>query len=109
MKMLTSGIKTLDTRIAKPPPKTANAFYQTKEWIEARDEAKLRALYRCSECGRYGCRLFVDHIVELQDGGAPYAQSNLQALCGSCHTLKTAQARAQRHRAAPLQTPGDGA
>ena len=47
-------------------------------------------------CDEAGVRLFVDHIVELSDGGAPLEQSNLEPLCGSCHTAKTAKARAKR-------------
>jgi 5-methylcytosine-specific restriction enzyme A len=40
--------------------------------------------------------MFVDHIVELKDGGAPLDRSNLWLLCGSCHSLKTAGERARR-------------
>ena len=31
----------------------------------------------------------IDHIVELNDGGAPLSFSNLQALCIPCHNTKT--------------------
>jgi len=32
------------------------------------------------------------------DGGDPYDQSNLQPLCGSCHTKKTHRHRVARHQ-----------
>ncbi len=47
-------------------------------------------------CGRTNTRLFGDHVVELQDGGAELDPSNVQLMCGSCHTRKTAAARAAR-------------
>jgi nitrite reductase/ring-hydroxylating ferredoxin subunit len=40
--------------------------------------------------------MFADHIVEVKDGGAKFDLANGQCLCGSCHTRKTAAARAQR-------------
>ena len=43
-----------------------------------------------------GTRLFADHIVELRDGGNPFELANGQALCGSCHTIKTMQAKFSR-------------
>lgn len=45
--------------------------------------------YRCAKCGCRPRILFVDHKVELRDGGAPLDQANLEPLCGSCHTTKT--------------------
>jgi len=44
---------------------------------------------RCSECGRPAA--MVDHIVKVRD--APHLRlvwSNLQAMCWSCHNLKSA-------------------
>ena len=59
-----------------------------------------RAGWRCEDCGkqggRGGVRLFADHIVERQDGGALTDVRNGAARCGSCHGLKTARARARR-------------
>jgi 5-methylcytosine-specific restriction endonuclease McrA len=57
-----------------------------------------RAGHRCQRCGRMNCRLYADHIVERKDGGAVLDPSNGQALCASCHALKTSHARAERHR-----------
>ena len=40
----------------------------------------------------------VDHIVELEDGGAPYAMENLQAACRPCNTAKRNRSLARRAR-----------
>jgi len=55
-----------------------------------------RAGHCCERCGRSGVRLFADHITELRDGGNPLELANGQALCGSCHTIKTMQAKFSR-------------
>jgi 5-methylcytosine-specific restriction protein A len=83
---------------AKPPPKTANSFYLSREWIELRDRVRREAGGRCQGpgCGRMEARMFVDHVVELQDGGAALDRSNTWLLCGSCHGRKTAAERARR-------------
>lgn len=43
----------------------------------------------CTTCRKTDVRLDIDHIVPLSKGGA-HALSNLQLLCRSCHTRKTA-------------------
>jgi 5-methylcytosine-specific restriction enzyme A len=99
LKMLQPRLKTFDTRRVKPPPKRAAAFYLSPEWralMAAIIKARSR---RCQECGRTGCRVFGDHIVELKDGGAPLDPSNVMLRCGSCHSAKTARVRAERMRA----------
>ena len=40
--------------------------------------------------------MYVDHRVELKDGGAPLDRKNVWLLCGGCHCLKTARQRARR-------------
>lgn len=101
---LKPAIGYIDTRVALAPPKRANPFYQTPEWLAARKEALKSAGHRCERVvdgRRCGCRLptsrlIVDHKVELQDGGAPFAQSNLETLCPKHHSEKTAAERAKR-------------
>ena len=83
------------SRIAQPV-KVADEFYRSPEWRDARAECVARYFGFCSKCPRRPSRLFVDHIVELKDGGEPLAQSNLEPLCGSCHSLKTARVRGER-------------
>jgi len=107
MRMLTGRVATLDVRIAKPPPKKADPFYLSPEWrallarlmverfgspANARCEDPL-----CKSPGRRGVRLFGDHVHELKDGGAPLDPHNVLFRCGSCHTRKTAEARAVRN------------
>lgn len=87
----------LDTSIAKEPPKRADGFYTSLEWRALMKEIKAERPNCCERCGRTGTRLFGDHVVELKDGGAPLDKRNVQLLCGSCHTAKTAQERAKRN------------
>jgi hypothetical protein len=93
-------IGAVDTRAAKPPAKLAAPIYATPEYREWRATVIERADGVCewSGCGRAETRMFADHIVELQDGGEPFALSNGQCLCGAHHSLKTASERARRHR-----------
>ena len=46
-------------------------------------------------------RLIADHVVEIEDGGAPLDVANGMTLCVACHNRKTAQARADRTRRLP--------
>lgn len=88
----------LDTSIAKEPPKRADGFYTSREWRALMASIKRKRPHCCEQCGRTGTRLFGDHIQELKDGGAPLDENNVQLLCGSCHTAKTARARAARYK-----------
>jgi hypothetical protein len=106
------GLRTLRPRVpmaklstATLPRKTADPFYLSREWIELRDRVRREASGRCQApgCGRRERRMFVDHIVELKDGGAPLDRANVWLLCGSCHTAKTYAARGRR-----FARPGGG-
>lgn len=98
------GLKTVGARLRPAaqrlavPPKVVDPHYQSDEHKAWRAAVIRRAGGRCQApgCGRTGERLFADHIVELKDGGAPFDLSNGQALCGGCHTAKTARARKAR-------------
>ena len=94
----------------KPRDKAAAPFYLSLEWrgLVAR-LIELRGR-RCQRCGRENCRIFADHIRELADDGAALDPDNVQLLCGSCHTRKTAAARAARLQdgfETLLASPGD--
>ena len=91
-------LQALDMRSAMPAPKVVDGFYLSREWKQARGLAVALHANYCVKCGRRAARMFVDHIVELQDGGDPLAQSNLRLLCGACHSHKTAAERARRQR-----------
>jgi len=102
---MNTGLRTLKSRVvvanlrsAAPPPRRAESFYLSREWFELRDRVRWEAGGRCQApgCGRRERRMFVDHKVELKDGGAPLDPRNVWLLCGSCHTRKTVSERARR-------------
>lgn len=104
IRLISNRLQLLDTTTAPPPPReSTDPFYGSPEWKDfIRGVIKQRGR-RCEgrlpngmECGRTGCRIFGDHIVELQDGGARLDERNIQLLCGSCHTIKTNKERDKR-------------
>ena len=101
MKNLPQRIPTADLRLAPAAPKVPDDFYRSRAWREARELCLALHSFRCVECPPEASRprrLFVDHRVEIKDGGAPLDQSNLRPLCGSHHTIKTVRTRADRFR-----------
>jgi 5-methylcytosine-specific restriction protein A len=102
--VLPPRIGTADTRRLKPPPKRADPELLTEQYRAWRAEVLRRAGYRCQwiehgqRCTKAAPhhRVFADHVVEREDGGALLDLSNGQCLCGSHHTTKTAGARAKR-------------
>jgi len=83
-------------------------LYRTKRWRMLRK----RVLFEqplCAgwpeetECHRIATD--VDHIVPLDQGGAPYARANVQALCPTCHGRKTWKERSERARATASAAP----
>lgn len=96
MRMLKPSITARDPRTVKAPPKTAEPFYYSAEWIRLRDaeRAAARGICRRHGCGKRG--FIVDHIVEIKDGGAKLDPRNVELLCSSHHGAKTAAARAAR-------------
>ena len=87
-----------DLRTAALSPKVADTFYSSPAWIALRNQVRREAGGRCQApgCGRAERRMFVDHIVELNDGGAPLERRNVWLLCASHHSLKTVAERAKR-------------
>lgn len=97
-------LATMDSRTVRPPPKVADEELRSPEHHAWRAQVLRMAGHRCQATeGGKRCtvaapvRLFADHIIERQDGGALYDVRNGQCLCGRHHTLKTMKARAQRH------------
>ena len=86
----------------KPAPKVRADHYGTPEHRAWAAAVVGRANGVCEGCGATGKRLIADHIKELQDGGALLDLRNGQALCGSCHTRKTASERAKRAHGADV-------
>jgi 5-methylcytosine-specific restriction protein A len=94
-------LSVLDTRVVKPPPKTADPFYLSVEWRALMGAIISERGRRCQDPHHKGLherspRVFGDHVVELKDGGAPLDPANVLLLCGACHTRKTIAARAAR-------------
>lgn len=93
-------LKAIDSRTIKLEPKRADSGLLTKEHRAWAAAVIKRAGYQCEACGRAGVRLFADHIEERRDNPARALDiTNGQALCGSCHTRKTAATRQARLRA----------
>lgn len=63
-----------------------SAIYHSKRWHSLRRQ--LLADHPYCPCGALATQ--VDHIHPLRDDGDPYDQANLQTLCASCHSRKTA-------------------
>ena len=81
--------------LLRPPPKTAESFYQSPEWRSLVASIKRTRGSWCEQCGA-GPKVIGDHIRERKDGGADLDPSNVQLLCWPCHNRKTAKARAAR-------------
>lgn len=70
-------------------------FYTSRAWKRLR-VVVLREHPFCVEClkqKRYTPATVVDHIVPINQGGAPLDEANLQPLCSSCHNKKSATER----------------
>lgn len=99
-----SRLATRDTRAVAAPTKVADPFYTSRPWrsLVARLIAERGRRCQTRGCGRSHdedgkpIRIFGDHVVERRDGGAALDGRNVMLLCGSCHTAKTARARAAR-------------
>lgn len=61
------------------------ALYSSKRWQMTRR----RVLFEQPLCPCGAIATDVDHIVAIEDGGDPWARTNLQGLCGPCHSRKT--------------------
>lgn len=94
----------LDLRTARPAPKAADRELLTGDHRAWREAVVQRAGHRCEwvehgvRCDRSAPqhRLYADHVVERQDGGAALDVTNGRCLCASHHGLKTFRERARR-------------
>lgn len=91
---------TFNTKQAKRRPDDRPSAYQRgyggKAWKRLRLEVYTRDAGKCQAdgCGRAvaGQEAHIDHIIPKAAGGAD-AAFNLQVLCRSCHSRKTARER----------------
>jgi len=69
------------------------SFYKTLEWkIVRKNQLTIQPL--CEECLKHGKFIkaeMVDHIVPIKQGGDKFSPNNLQSLCWSCHSRKSAK------------------
>jgi 5-methylcytosine-specific restriction endonuclease McrA len=80
----------------------AKVVYNTSAWRAARKATLWRDGNRC-RLNFEGCThvaTTADHVVELDDGGAPYDLRNLQASCRHCNLVKGHLARRLRYERA---------
>jgi 5-methylcytosine-specific restriction enzyme A len=79
--------------------KERERFYNREPWVSLR-RAHITKYPLCAECHRQGrlkAASHVDHIVpRRQAPRLAYDPSNLQSLCASCHSKKTAAERGGR-------------
>ncbi len=80
----------------KPSPKTADRDLTQGHWRALVAEIIGERGRVCEGCGRRGCYLEADHVVERRDGGALLDKRNVVLLCAKCHGKKTMAARARR-------------
>lgn len=70
----------------------AERGYTGKAWERTRRRVFARDLYKCQSCGRLVMgkgEAHCDHIVPKEAGGSD-DDTNLQTLCRTCHSRKTA-------------------
>lgn len=104
-------LKTIGPRLAilkATPVRVLQTKAGASEWVRGSawmaKKAEIQELHRftCAACGTVRADHDVDHIVPLEQGGAPMANSNLQLLCSGpdrCHAKKTAREAANHaHR-----------
>ena len=77
-----------------------NPFYSSRRWLGARDRYRARnpLCELCKAKGKVSPMAYVDHIHEIEDGGAKMDVRNFMALCASCHGWKTAEMERRRQR-----------
>lgn len=97
LSIVSSPIAVVNTNLVNSLRNEVNPYYQSQEHKKWRSAVLRRAGFKCERCGRDDGRLYADHIVEIKDGGSPTELSNGQALCASCHTLKTNVEREKRY------------
>lgn len=78
-----------------------NGIYGSQAWQAVRRRCLERDGFRCQIRleGCSGRASAADHVVELEDGGAPFDLGNLQAACRSCNTAKRNRRVAERAKA----------
>lgn len=84
-----------------PRAKPTLPFYRKPEWKALVAKIVKARGRRCEDCGREGCRIYGDHVIELRDGGPELEEGNVILRCATCHGRKTEQVRRGRVGLAP--------
>jgi 5-methylcytosine-specific restriction endonuclease McrA len=73
-------------------------FYGSAEWRELSLQYRARHPFcvQCDQQSRTTLVDLVDHVIEIEDGGAKLDPANLQSLCFACHAVKTQAAAVAR-------------
>ena len=78
-------------------------WYSLPIWMDELRPAQLLREPFCRECGRLGLRVYAtdaDHVTPHDGDWSRFTDAdNLQSLCHSCHSRKTAREMAQKARA----------
>ena len=83
-------------------PKQAKPFYLSAEWRELMRMIKRKRGNQCHDpdhpvgVPRARGRIYGDHVVELNDGGAALDPNNVMLRCHLCHQRKTVRSRVTR-------------
>ena len=101
LKSLPPHVAKLDTSIAPLPPKESDPFYLSREWRALvakikRERGDVCEDPHCKGPHTPGQRIYADHIVEIQDGGAKLDATGILLRCARSHSLKTARERTKR-------------
>ncbi len=76
------------------------SLYKTRAWVQFRELIIAERGARCEDKdhhpGQPIGRLDLDHVKELQDGGAPFDRNNVMLRCRSCHVRKTQATKRER-------------
>lgn len=71
-------------------------LYDSRKWKDRVRPSKINRDPLCEIClerDEFKDATEVDHIKPVSAGGAPYDMDNLQSLCSSCHSRKSAKER----------------
>jgi 5-methylcytosine-specific restriction protein A len=85
--------------------RAGKAIYNTARWRRL----SRRVLDERPICQTRGCRARsaeVDHVIAIEDGGDPWDETNLAALCSPCHGRKTRAEVAARGGPRPARARG---
>lgn len=109
LRRLDPTVRKLDVRIAIPPEKEVDPYYNSQRHKAWREKVVTRAGGRCEwivsgqrcENAAPEFRMYADHIKEREDGGSDTDVRNGQCLCPRHHALKTNDERFKRQKAYP--------